>query len=303
MKWLIGKTRCPTLTRQGRPPVFGRLALFLLAFQPVAAEAKDRVDWIVASAFPPAHIASGPYAQQGVIDVQLKWLLQRLDMFDNAIVEATNARLIHEIAARDGQCTLDVFSTPDRQKIALFSRSVAYAQTPPGLLVRAGSVAKLAPARDKSGAVDLEALAGLDGLIGILAKSRGFGPTVSNFTEKHQDHLTLVQDVMQALKLLDNGRGDYTFGYWLEAQYYYLTLDRQSSFVFVPIAGDGKAMRSYVACSKGPIGERVIQEVDRVLTLAGRPPPYIQDARRWFDPQEFAVVSDPSNWVPDPKIP
>ena len=66
-------------------------ALSLLFCLPVAA--KDTVTWFVDQSYPPAHIASGPYVGEGILDRELSWVIAHLPQYDHIVVGSTAARL------------------------------------------------------------------------------------------------------------------------------------------------------------------------------------------------------------------
>jgi uncharacterized protein (TIGR02285 family) len=103
--------------------------IWLLLLSPEAG-AREKINWILYPAFPPARIVSGPRAGQGIIDRQLSWLMSQLADFDHGVEEANNARAFREISDRDGQCTVDVLQTPERREIALFSHTALIHRPP-----------------------------------------------------------------------------------------------------------------------------------------------------------------------------
>jgi len=274
------------------------LCLYLLAFwgaaEPCLAES-NRVSWLLNERFRPAHIVEGPLAGAGFLDIQLQWLISHLGMFDNEIVEVSNSRGLYEMSLRDGQCMIGVAATPDRMKVALFSQ-VALVVPAAGLMIRTADLPLVAPFTNSGGAIDLDLLSESKKIRGVFARDRHFGRQIDRFINSGLTSLISVQDAIQAFKMVDSGRADYLFGYTFERQFYKKTINDGVDMAFLPIAGSVRAFPAHVACSKGPIGEAVIRQIDHLLDASPRPPPYMDDVSQWFDADEVPLVNDPVNW-------
>lgn len=275
------------------------LPVVLWAFAPIA-DAKEKVLWVLNEGFLPGHIAEGPMAGTGFLDLQLHWLIARLDMFDNEIEEATNSRGFHELAQHDGQCMVGVAETPERSAIAVYSR-ISMVVPPAGVIVRTDGLDRFAPYRDAAGGLDLARLEAVAALRGVYARDRHLGSVIDGVIQSRGSSLQSVQNAMQALKMLDTGRADYVFGYSFEQLYYRAASGGAAEITFLPLAGDLKMFPAHVACSRGPIGEQVVREVDRLLEEGSLPPPYMAEVIRWFDEAGAQAAMDPANWIDKPK--
>jgi uncharacterized protein (TIGR02285 family) len=80
------------------------LAALLLVFC-LPASAKETVTWYLDPTLPPAHIASGRFAGQGINDRELSWLIGHLPQFDHVVLDSTAARTWHEIGRTDARCS------------------------------------------------------------------------------------------------------------------------------------------------------------------------------------------------------
>src|SRR5579859_3038619 len=176
------------------------LPVVLWAHMPIA-DAKEKVLWVLNEDFLPGHIAKGPMAGTGFLDLSLRWLISRLDMFDNEIVEATNSRGFHELSQHDGQCMVGVAETPEREAVAVFSRT-SLVVPPAGVIVRGNSLDRLAPYREASGGLDLVRLKEAKDLRGAYARDRHLGTAIDGFILSRRTSLWSVQDAMQALQML-----------------------------------------------------------------------------------------------------
>jgi len=271
------------------------LPVVLWVFLPIA-DAKEKVLWVLNESFLPGHIAKGPLAGTGFLDLSLRWLIARLDMFDNEIVEASNSRGFHELSMHDGQCMVGVAETPERSAVAVFSLT-SLLVPPAGVIVRTEGLARFAPYRDASGALDLTRLETATGLHGAYARDRRLGTAIDNFIQSQGRSLLSVQNAIQAMKMLGNGRVDYVLGYSFEQRYFRAAVDPAAEITFLPLENAPAIFAAHVACSRGALGATVVREVDRLLEEAPGPPPYMAEVTRWFDEDEARAAMDPANWI------
>ena len=275
------------------------LPVVLWALVPIA-DAKEKVLWVLNEDFLPGHIAKGPMAGTGFLDLSLRWLISRLDLFDNEIVEASNSRGFHELSQHDGRCMVGVAETPERAAVAVFSHT-SLVVPPAGLIVRGNGLDQMAPYREASGGIDLVLLKEAKDLRGIYARDRHLGSAIDAFILSRRTALFSVQDAMQALQMLENGRVDYVFGFSFEWRYFRDAFSPSADLIFLPLAGPSRLFPAHVACSRGAVGEAVVQEVDRLLGEQ-TPPPYMTEiSRRWFEEGDAQAVADPANWTEGPK--
>ncbi len=265
------------------------MAWIILALFATAAAAED-VLWILPE-FPPAFI-NGPFrAGQGYGDRQLDFLTDRLPQFKHIRVGATGTRLWHEIGRRDGICTLAAARLPDREKIAVFSaRSFHGASNQ--IIVRTDRLSDFQPYLDKSGALDLPLLAAENRLRGAYTETFSYGTVIDAFVRDpgRKTPLQKVQHLRMPLSLLDKGRVDFVFGYYMEMSYY-RQLDRLGdNFTALPIIPEMAPLGGHIACSNGPLGREVIAAIDALLASNEAMLAYVEPLRDWYSPADFEAA-------------
>jgi uncharacterized protein (TIGR02285 family) len=186
-------------------------ALSLIFCLPVSA--KEMVTWFIDPGFPPAYIASGPYAGMGLVDKELAWLIAHLPQFDHKVVNSTAPRSWHEIDRKDARCIAAALKSPAREKLAAFSAPALKAW---GLmlLVRNDRLAQLSKLHGPSGDIDLSLLFGDSSLHRVISSGRGYGPVIDALvaTAEGQQAVWKVPDPLQSLRMVSAGRADYTIG-------------------------------------------------------------------------------------------
>lgn len=266
-----------------------RIVLLCLMGAAQAAWGED-VTWILPE-FPPGFIR-GPFrAGEGYGDRQLKFLIERLPQFHHTVLNGSASRLWHEMEHRDGVCTLSVAQLPEREKLAVFSARAFWA-TVNQVIVRTDRLADFAPLRDKSGAIDLARLAADTHLRGGYTDTSSYGPSLDSFIHdaNRKTPLEMTPHLRMPLVLLDKGRIDFVFGYYMEMTYYRQLTRLGDDFTALPTLPEPAHQDGHVACSNQPLGRKVIAAVDALLASDDAMLAYIEPLRDWYSPADFAAA-------------
>jgi uncharacterized protein (TIGR02285 family) len=258
--------------------------------------AAERVSWIV-SDFPPGHVISGERAGTGMIDIEISYFADHLPEFIHETKEISNIRAWSLLKEKDGICLASALDLPQRRQIAVYSRLPGMAILAPEVLTRREEEARFAPYRNAAGEIDLGKLATDSSLRAARTIDRPLGAPIEQFTSNPgQSQLTTLPTSSQAVMMLDKNHVDYTFGYANEITYYRSIHPDSAEMMAIPIAGQPRVLYTYVVCSDGPIGRRVIARIDELLAQAGTPPPYFEAAGRWYDPADFRELAARAVW-------
>ena len=264
------------------------LAIAALAASCLAANAKDAVTWHPTE-FPPFYILNGEFAHTGISDRHLKYFLDRLTDFDNSLVPTPLARAWGEIEAGQNVCVLGV-KNPERERIALFSKPLIVG-TGMHLLVSTSRVAAFKAFEDATGAVDLDRLVQDRMLKGAYAAARSFGSLVDRAIAegKETGALKPLQVTPQALRMVDSGRADYTFGFGPELVYMKMSEKRPINIQALRIAGEPRIAYQYFACARTETGKAVIAAIDDLIARTdGLQSTLIQAVRTWYSDEDLA---------------
>lgn len=239
---------------------------------------------------PPAVVAEGPLAGQGASELALRALGEALPQFAWRYEFATPLRELREITQRDGLCSWGFARLPEREKVMIFNNrpmiSPGY-----GLILREDRVAKFQPFLDASGAINLTRLAEAASLRGGYPGGRPQYATIKDFIEKNPGRLNSDSDTGRLFRQLKAGHLDYLFGSRDEVVYYATTLGDNATFTAFPIAGMPAFDMGYIACSKGPISEKVIAAVNDYLADEAHWATFIAPWSRWMTPADFAATA------------
>lgn len=237
-----------------------------------AAQNDDRetVYWYV-SHFPPAFITSGRYQGMGWGDKRIQLLMQRMPEFRHEIVEASVNRFVEDVATKPNVCRTTLLKTPERETLVSFTAPISWT-LPNGIITTRARLARLEPYMNKRNEVRLGALLDAGNYrVGVIAV-RSFGNGIDAVLRKHAGQPTVVtvpssdQSSSRLLKLIHQDEFDAIVGYAVELRYLTRELGlNETDFVFVPVAEESRLVPTFVGCSKSPLGQRIVDHVNRAL--------------------------------------
>ena len=260
------------------------LSLWLVS---AAAQAGDHITWLHPE-FPPSYIGDGEFKGQGYLDLQLTVLQLMMPGFAHTTVAAPLARIWHEMPHDDGLCFLGASPTDERLKVGLFSKRGIL--TPIiQLAMREERSDRIRPYLNADGEVDLEKLKAAPGLTGAYTDTATYGRIIDDFLHSH-DHaapLNRVVEMRQPLTLLANGRTDFIFVWPEQLTYFKRSTHSDFATVSFKVARTTAAQPYYVACSKGPVGQRAIAQIDAMLNEAETWHAFVAPLKIWFPPVDY----------------
>ncbi len=260
------------------------LAPFLLLFSSVAAQAGDSITWIT-HPMPPAFIAEGPDAGMGVGDQQLRLLMNHLPGYDYHLLQSSFARIWTQMADNDGICAQSVFSSPERRKVAVFSRR-PLREAGFRVYILADSAKRFASYLTAGHEIDFGRLASDAGLRGGYYGTRLLPGPVS----AAHPILDTAQSTDQLMHLLTAHRLDYFLAVANEVTFYH-----RDDIVGYPIEGVPAFNNVYIACSDKPVGRAVISKIDALLAQPDLWADFVAPLKRWHGADEFeqSLASQP----------
>jgi len=255
-----------------------------------AAETGNTIHWMISGA-PPKMIPYGPLAGKGYGQQQVAWLTAQLPNYEQRLEIVTPARLWYEMRTGKGVCSLDIVDLPEREQWAVFSRHQtsipAYS-----VLVLKDRLPEFAPFLDADGRIDLDRLGATDRLFGLHVTGRYYMPRVNDFIDDPARKIRL--DSMSAstriFEMVANRRADFSFATGAEINYFtYLSTvpgpggDSPPNLAMLPIKGGEEPIHGHFACSRDPLGRRMVEAVDRLLDEESKWREFLAPEQRWLD--------------------
>jgi len=255
-----------------------------------AASPTNTISWMQAD-LPPQFILEGELAGQGWADRQMNDLFPLLPGFDHRLVQGSLSRIWYEMAHRDGVCFDGAARSVQRDAFALYSRRPIIAPTY-RIIIRATDLARFRASFTAGGAIDLDRLAGQDGLTGGYTASRAHFPAIDRFIENEKRRVRLETAISpsQLFNLLHGKRLDFIIASPVETPYYKARFHLNDEFASLRVKDGPPSIRGYIACSKGPVGRALIKKIDGLLADESRWSAYMEPLRRWFEPADFAAA-------------
>jgi uncharacterized protein (TIGR02285 family) len=262
-------------------------ALALLAACPAAAA--DIVTWLTTD-LPPQYVGDGPFAGDGIKDLQLKLIREELPAFQHREVKASIGRLWYQMQHEDGVCGLGVLRSAEREKIAVFTGRPLLV---PGfrLIVKSGHLDQFRPFMEGD-AVDLEALKDNRRLAGGYVADRVYPQPMRDFLADpgHRNKMERAIGNERLYQLLNSGRLDFVFGLGYEAGYFNAVLNASEPLTALSVKGIEPRIKGYTACSDRPLGQAVVARLDALQKDETFWRRWVAPLERWLDPDDYAAA-------------
>lgn len=268
------------------------VAVMTLTSIVVAEEESDRpiVRWFYQD-FPPVFITNGPMKGQGYADKTVRYLTQKLPQYDHQLVEANLFRTFRAMKNQDGVCTGALFRTKEREAFVVFSAPV-YDLISNRLIIMREKLPELDTYLNKAGAIDLDLLQASASMTSGFAMDRHYSEGIDRFLEvRHKAGNAVVLPFDHYAQQLIKGRFDFTFGFPAEAAFQFRSLDRGGDYVALQIVGEPAQRKGGIGCSKGPIGQSIIADMNSLIEAEGANPAYAAFYRYWLDERAIAGIS------------
>lgn len=251
-----------------------------LLFAVSGASAQDgRLLWLI-NDFPPFTEVGQQIPGQGIADALLLYLQPRLPQYQHDIEIASFARTLALMERGEPVCHPTTLKIPGREHTMVFSRPALFL-TSQQVLIRADRKERVAPYIDSAGRIDVHRLLSDTQLVTAVSERRGYSPAISRALKAlgPQPHVLKAGVKFNApFQQLAAGWIDYLFAYSVELGLYRRQHSEASSVAILKldVAGDPPYMLGHISCTRSAWGERVIQDIDEQLLLAGPKPPWIQ---------------------------
>ena len=267
--------------------ILAALAIIALAAPAVAG---DTVTWLT-SDLPPQYIAEGELSGLGIKDQQLKLIATEFPDLQHRTLRASISRLWYQIQHEDGMCGIGVLRSPEREKIAAFSRRPVLV---PGfrLIVRDEDKSLFSPFSDEQGEVDLTALQQSRKLNGGYVADRIYPPAMAAYIQSGDRRAGVEKSVdnERLFQLLHSKRVDFIFGLAYESAYYSWKFGGQQALASLPVKDTPRTVGGYTACSNQPVGRAMIARLDAMQSDDRLWRQWLDPLRRWLEPPDFAMA-------------
>lgn len=230
----------------------------------VFAQEKETIRWLTWEQVP-NYILDGKFQGQGIADTLTKTLQNKLPQYKHVNI-VTNVRRYQRFIQEENSCAAWAWIMPGSRDYRLYSRPVSLAhrigihtlKSKQHLFGKPGEVLSLAT---------LIANPNLKlGYLQGIRYSQKVGELLEQYKDQEHTYFLSPLAVEFDLKLLSRNRLDYFFGFPAQASYEAEQKDIPNKYQFYHIEEMPLYTSMHTHCSKTPFGEKVMEEVDKILT-------------------------------------
>ena len=251
----------------------------------IAAEEAGTIRWVM-TGLPPKLIPDGPLRGTGFGEQQYAFLAKHLPQFGHRLETASPTRLWHEMQTEKGICSIDIADLPEREKWAVFTRHRT-SHPPFKLLLLQEKVADFAEFRDGDGLIDLDLLARSTRFAGIYVANRHYMPEVNRFIDdpSRKARLQSVVSPTKIFEMVVGHRADFSFAAVTELNYFNAFTAAAApggkAVAMLAIKGPAERVYGHIACSRDPLGMRLVAAADRLFDREGLWNEFLAPEQRW----------------------
>lgn len=263
------------------------VTLVLTMFFPHAGGAAERITWAVQD-FPPFQILDGSAKGTGSFDGLLDLLITHLPQYEHDVVAMTFARREAETKQGSDLCTPGIFRTPAREPFMEFSVP-ALLHLDNRLVFRV----ERSPRFANGDAMDLETVLQSKDLMGGIAAGRSYAPNIDRLIAHYSGTPNLIVRPWkseQFFQMLLAGEVDYIILFPHEANFLAQKFSAQEKIGIRPIVGTPPSIATTVACTRTPLGARIIADVNAVITKSLDRLEYRHLSERWYQDSDKDLI-------------
>lgn len=249
-------------------------------------QSKDKITWYVTE-WAPFNITRGKLKRKGINDKLIKYIHQFLPGYEIEWKNMNPSMLNRAFTNGDKICQLDLFKTPEREKIAYFTTFPSIIDAPLRLFIKAKDKDRL----KQPTPVDIAQLFANTELKGAFIDGRSYNTTIDTAKTKHNGkNVSSRESVKRLLKDFYRGKIDYVVEYSAVMSYFKSMLKYKADVLSMPIKGTEKFVLGYAACSKTLWGKTAIDAIDAVLKEKRHSDRYREILEEWHDPRSKALI-------------
>lgn len=261
------------------------LCLSFFSF-PQHLQAGESLTWLEVDS-PPFYITEGELAGQGYQSKLQNLIEGELPQYYYNTSYANISRHYELFRKKEQVCAVALYKTPEREKIANFSIP-SFITFPGVLVIRKETQALL----DYKQSVSLKKVVSQGDILLGLSKGRSFGSELDSIIDFYGSDQTIFsyegKDLNSNLiEMLVRGRIDAMISLPEEVMYHAEKLGLRDKIITLEIEetiSNPDGMICYVACSKSPWGQEVIENINEVLLKKRPTAEYRALYERWLDP-------------------
>ena len=230
----------------------------------VFAQEKEMIRWLTWEQVP-NFITEGKYVGQGIGDALTKTLQQKLPQFEHQNV-ITNSRRYNQLIKQKNVCVAWAWVVPGSSTYRIHSRPVSLAprtgiqtlKSKQHLFGKQGETLSLAKILENDELIL--------GYLEEMPYSKKVHELINQYKDTERIFISSRSEIEFDLRLLDKNHLDYFFGFPSQAIFEAESKGIPNKYQFYNIEEIDKYVSMYTHCSKNEFGEKVMAEVNKIIT-------------------------------------
>ena len=266
------------------------MLLVMVLFSPYAAGAKEVVYWQTVN-WPPFQILRGKDAGKGRLNVIIAMFQDRLPQYEHRNIEMNWARYWEKV--KGGSLILNslAIKTEERSRFAVFSKVMTFT-LPHRIVLKKETI-------ENAGNPESVAFSGFirdPRFSGVIEQKRSYSPALDRILEATGAGGNLQRKSLAAENILNmilSGRTDYTIEYPFVVEYLMKKKSPPNTVRMgsIRIEELPRYITARVAAPRTPVGEKVIEDIDRIVGKITATRQYLELHRMWHsDPIELQQI-------------
>jgi len=258
------------------------ISLCLLSSSTVIAE--QEVKWFVQE-WKPFNITRGSEKHTGSNDELIKFIHRHMPQYKLKWVKMDLNHFVKSLKIKQDICKVDFFKTDDRQEYALFSEVPSVID----LNLRVFLYEKKAKKLNLKNPVSIAELLANENVKTYFPLARKYGENLDPIIARAEvDRKKLRKDIA-AKKLIKNfykQKIDYLVEYSPVVKYYSNYAELGENLTGFTIKETSPYIKAYVACAKTEFGNKVMQDINKILIEHRHTPEYLSIFEKWLSDKE-----------------
>jgi uncharacterized protein (TIGR02285 family) len=253
---------------------------------PTKVIAKNKINWYVTD-WAPFNITRGKLKRKGSNDLLIKYIHQFLPLYDSSWKHMNPALLTKSFEAGENICQWDLFKTPQREKIAYFTKTPSIIDAPLRIFVKKKDLKRI----NLKSPVDIVQLINNEKYKTAFVDSRSYNTMIDEaIINRTNNSISSNESTKRIIKDFFKGKLDYVIEYSAVMNYLKSTAKYKKGLFSIAIKNTDSYVLGYVACSKTLWGKTVIDKVDIALKAHRHDKRYHDILEQWHDKRTKQLI-------------
>ena len=253
---------------------------------PTHVQAQDEITWYV-NEWAPYNITRGKLKRKGINDKLIRLLHTFMPNYEISWRNMSPKLLNQAFTNGENICQLDMFKTPQREKIAYFTKFPAVIDAPLQIFIKARDSERLG----LTPPVDINQLFNQSQFTASFVFGRSYSKEIDGALNKYKgNNIKRDESTKRLIKQFFRGKTDYVVEYSAVMNYFKSMLKSKKDMLSFPIKNTEPYVLGYTACSKTLWGKTTIDRIDAILKEQRHSEQYKAILEQWHDDRSKSLI-------------